>query len=654
MAGEVVTGVVMMLIGENARVVVDRLKERLEEIKKSLPPGVEIDTYYDRTELIQKTIGTVEKNLAEGGLLVVAVLLLLLGNVRGGLIVACAIPLSMLFAFTGMVTAGLSGNLMSLGAIDFGLIVDGSVVMMENIVRKLSERKNAGASRDGTILEAGREVAKPIFFAVFIIIIVYLPILTLQGVEGKMFRPMALTVIFALVGSLILSLTLMPVLASMVFRSGLKEKETFLIRWAKAAYLPVLRRAVGRPAIVAFAAFVIFAASLTLIPFLGAEFIPRLDEGTIAVQAWRLPSVSLTESIKSTTAIERVLLEFPEVKSVVSRTGQAEIPTDPMGVETSDIYVLLKPHQDWRTGESQAELVEEFDKALNAKVPGNIFSYSQPIELRVQELIAGVRSELAITLYGEDLEALKVTAEEIARATRGVAGAAEVKVEQTAGLPFLRVRIRRDEVARYGINASQVLEAVETMGGKTLGQVLEGQRRFPLQARFRASDRTDIDRIRQIKITDPRGRQIPISQLAEVWIEDGPAQISRENIHRRITVEANVRGRDLATFVSDVRTAIDRSVNLPTGYYIEYGGQFANLQQATDRLAIVVPLALFLIFTLLYTTFRSVKMAAMISQRSLAATGGIVALFVRGMPFSISAGVGFIALLASQCLTESC
>ena len=643
--GEAVTGIVMMLIGENARVVVERVKERLEEIRGSLPPGVEIDTYYDRTELVQRTISTVEKNLAEGGLLVIAVLLLLLGNIRGGLIVACAIPLSMLFAFTGMVSFGISGNLMSLGAIDFGLIVDGSVVMMENIVRKLSQRKHTTLSRDETILEAGREVAKPIFFAVGIIIIVYLPILTLQGVEGKMFRPMALTVILALIGSLILSLTLMPVLASLAFRKKLKERETTLIRWAKRVYLPLLRKSVDHPALVAIAAVALFGASLGLIPFLGAEFIPRLSEGTIAVQAWRLPSVSLSESIKSTTAIEKVLGEFPEVASVVSRTGQAEIPTDPMGVETSDIYVMLKPQEEWQTGETQAEIVEKFDKALSERVPGNIFSYSQPIELRVQELIAGVRSELAITLYGEDLEELKATAEEIATVTRRVPGAAEVKVEQTAGLPSLRIRVRRDEIARYGINASQVLDVVATMGGNTLGQVLEGQRRFPLLVRFRPSDRLEIEQIRRLKVTDTRGRQIPLGQLAEISIEDGPAQISRENIHRRITVEANVRGRDLASFVTDVRKEIGERVKLPAGYFLEFGGQFENLQQASSRLSIVVPLALFLIFTLLYTTFRSVKIAAIIFLNvPLAATGGIIALSLRGMPFSISAGVGFIAL----------
>ncbi|MCY4595246.1 MAG: CusA/CzcA family heavy metal efflux RND transporter [Bryobacterales bacterium] len=643
--GEAVTGVVLMLMGENSRIVVERAKQRLEDARRSLPPGVEIDIYYDRTDLVQRTIATVEKNLVEGGLLVVAVLLLLLGNVRGGLIVATAIPLSMLFAFTGMVRAGLSGNLMSLGAIDFGLIVDGSVVMIENIVRKVSARKGTGMSQEQAILEAGREVAKPIVFAVGIIIVVYLPILTLEGVEGKMFRPMALTVIFALVGSLILSLTLMPVLASWVFRKGLKERETRLLRWAKAAYLPTLRAAVDRPSIVVLVALLVFAASLAMIPFLGAEFVPRLGEGSIAVQAWRLPSVSLSESIKSTTLIEKVLLEFPEVDSVVSRTGQAEIPTDPMGVETSDIYVLLKPEEAQKGSGEAAELVARFDDALRERVPGNIFSYSQPIELRVQELIAGIRSELAITLYGDDLGSLRSVGEEIAQATRTVPGAADVKVEQTAGLPFLRIRILREQIARYGINASQVLEVVETIGGRTVGQILEGQRRFPLQVRFQPSDRSEVERIKHLPVADSRGRLIPLAELAEISIDEGPAQISRENIQRRITVEANVRGRDLGNFVADVQRSIEENVSLPPGYTIAYGGTFDNLRQASLRLALIVPLALLLIYTLLYTAFHSVRMATIVFLNvPLAASGGIVALYLRDLPFSISAGVGFVAL----------
>ena len=643
-AGETVTGVVMMLMGENSRVVAARVREALETLKPSLPPGVEVVAYYDRTELVRKTIHTVSKNLIEGGILVVAVLLLLLGNVRGGLIVAAAIPLSMLFAFTGMVQAGLSGNLMSLGAIDFGLIVDGSVVMIENIVRRLGEPRG-GASREETIREAGREVARPIFFAVLIIIIVYLPILTLEGVEGKMFRPMALTVVFALVGSLILALTLMPVLAALLFRRMKADHEPKVVHWLKDRYRPILGRTLERPRFTGAVAAGIFAVSLLLIPFMGSEFIPKLDEGAIAIQAWRLPSVALSESVKSTTLIEKTLKQFPEVLTVVSRTGQAEIPTDPMGIETSDIYVILKDHSEWTTADSREELIEKMNEVLEKEVPGNVFSYSQPIELRVQELIAGVRSDLAITLYGEDLDELRRVGAEITSVVSRVPGAADVKLEQTGGLPFLRVKVRRDEIARYGINASQVLDVVQTIGGRNVGEVLEGQRRFALQARFTSISRSDVDAINNLKVADPKGRMIPLSQLADIVVEEGPAQISRENIHRKINVEANVRGRDLGSFVADVQRAVAERVKLPTSYYVEYGGQFENLQRASARLAIVVPLALLLIFVLLYTTFNAVKPAILIYFNiPIAATGGLVALFLRGMPFSISAGVGFIAL----------
>jgi heavy metal efflux system protein len=643
--GEVVTGVVMMLMGENARVVADRVKTELEVIKGSLPKGVTIDSYYDRTDLVRKTIRTVATNLVEGGVLVIAVLLLMLGNVRGGLIVAAAIPLSMLFAFTGMVEAGLSGNLMSLGAIDFGLIVDGSVVMIENIVRRLGEGRTTGRSKDDVIREAGREVARPVFFAVLIIIIVYLPILTLEGVEGKMFRPMALTVVFALIGSLILALTLMPVLASLGFKDTAAEHEPRLIHWLKARYRPWLHRTVARPLFTGAIATAVFVASLGLIPFMGAEFIPKLDEGAVALQAWRLPSVSLSESLKSTTLIERTLKKFPEVVTVVSRTGQAEIPTDPMGVETSDIYVILKDHAEWTTASTKESLVAAFNEALEREVPGNVLSYSQPIELRVQELIAGVRSDLAITLFGEDLDELRRVGADITRVVSGVRGAADVKLEQTSGLPFLRVKIRRDEIARYGINASQVLDVVQAMGGRAVGEVLEGQRRFGIQVRFTPESRSDVEKIRTLKVADPQGRMIPLSQLADIVVEEGPAQITRENIHRRIAVEANVRGTDLASFVADVQQAVSTQVTLPPGYYVEYGGQFENLQRASQRLLLVVPVALFLIFVLLYTTFGAVRPALLIYFNiPIAATGGVVALMLRGMPFSISAAVGFIAL----------
>ena len=644
--GEIVTGVVLMLVGENSRLVAQRVKGAIEKIRPTLPKGVTIDSYYDRTDLVQKTIRTVSQNLVEGGILVIAVLLLLLGNLRGGLIVASAIPLSMLAAFIGMQYAGISGNLMSLGAIDFGLIVDGSVVMIENIVRKLSEEKKA-ASADNihVMLEAGREIARPVFFGVLIIMIVYLPILTLRGVEGKMFRPMALTVIFALAASMVLSLTLMPVLASFFFQSGVGEKETWAIRILHRAHSPILRRTMARPILVVCVAASLFAMSVFVATRMGAEFIPRLSEGTLAVQAWRLPSVALSQSAHDTTLIERTLKRFPEVVTAVSRTGQAEIPTDPEGVETSDIYVILKPPDEWTSAQSREELITKIDRELVRNVPGNVFSYSQPIELRMQELIAGVRSDIGIALYGDDLDVLKEKADDIVRVVSQAPGAADTKAEQVAGSPSLRVRVNREAIARYGINASEVLDTVEALGGKVVGQVLEGQRRFDVQVRFQESDRKDIDHIKSIKIADPQGRLIPLDQLARIWVEQGPAQISRENIQRRISVETNVRGRDLTSFVRDAQNAVAEKVKLPTGYYIEWGGQFKNLQEASSRLAIVVPLALFLIFVLLYTTFNSAGTAAMIFLNvPLAATGGVMSLSFRGLPFSISAAVGFIAL----------
>jgi len=643
--GEIVTGVAMMLIGENARVVTERVRERLDEISRTLPEGVSIETYYDRSDLVQRTIRTVRNNLLEGGLLVVAVLFLILGNFRGGLLVAAAIPLSMLFAFTGMISAGVSGNLMSLGAIDFGIIVDASVVMVENIMRKLGAARGGNITRNQAILDAAREVARPVLFAVGILTLVYLPILTLQGVEGKMFRPMALTVVFALAGSLLLALTFVPAAASLIFRRRVAERQSFVMRGVTAAVMPVVRRAVANPAVVVMLALILFSSSLLLVPYLGAEFIPRLEEGAIAVAAIRLPSVSLPESVKSNTMVEKALGKFPEVETIVSRVGQAEIPTDVMGIEMSDIYVLLKPRDEWVTGETQEELIEAFDEVLDREVPGNAFSYSQPIELRIQEMMAGVRAELAITVSGGDLERLRETARDIVRTVREVPGAADVKTEQTAGLPFLRIRIRRGEIARYGINAAEVLQVVETIGGKRVGQVYEGQRRFPIQVRFQEEDRASIELIRNLKVTDPSGRLIPLGQLADIQVEDGPAQITRENVHRRITIEANVRGRDLAGFVQDVRTAIETEVEVPAGYLVEYGGEFEKLRSASLRLAVVVPLVLGLIFVLLYTTFRSGRMALLIFLNvPMAATGGILALAVRGMPFSISAGVGFIAL----------
>ncbi|MFQ5489903.1 MAG: efflux RND transporter permease subunit [Phycisphaerae bacterium] len=646
--GEAVVGIVMMLMGENSRIVARSVDEKIEQIKKSLPEGVTIDTFYDRTDLVNKTIRTVAKNLTEGGLLVIVVLLLLLGNLRGGLIVASAIPLSMLVAFTAMRFAGLSGNLMSLGAIDFGLIVDGAVVMIENIVRFLHDRKDDSQTLLEKVRRACHEVARPVTFAVGIIIIVYLPILALQGIEGKMFRPMALTVVFALCGSLVCALTLMPVLASLLLKN-VREAEPILFRIAKRVYYPISDRILGQPRRVFGAAAVIFLASLCMVPFLGAEFIPKLDEGAIALQIWRLPSVSLEESNQISLSAEKVLLEeFPEIKTVVSRTGRAEIATDPMGVEISDTYIILKPKETWRFPTKEA-LIMAIDEKLKDRVTGAIFSYSQPIELRVSELIAGVRSDIAIKIYGDDLELMKQNADQVVRLIRSVPGAADVKAEQVIGLPTLRIRIDRDAIARYGINAEDVLEVIESIGGKQVGTVLEGQQRFALQARFGKSVLGHMSNIRDLKIAGPtRGgppRMIPLSQLASIEIEEGPAQISRENISRRITVEANVRGRDLASFVRDAQAVLDENFRLPPGWSMDWGGQFENLQAASKRLTVLVPLALLLIFVLLYSMFNSFKLGALIYLNvPLAVTGGLLALFIRGYPFSISAGIGFIAL----------
>lgn len=650
--GEAVVGIVMMLMGENSRVVVDQVKEKIAQIEATLPEGVTIDTYYDRTELVRRTIYTVAKNLTEGGLLVIVVLLLLLGNLRGGLIVASAIPISMLAAFIAMKQFGISGNLMSLGAIDFGLIVDGSVVMIENIVRKLHERRTDGsASHLEKVREAAHQVARPVVFAVGIIIIVYLPILALRGVEGKMFRPMAMTVVFALSASLLLALTLMPVLASL-FLKNVSEKEPLLFRWAKKVYVPLLDRSLDHRKVTVGVALGVFLVSLVIVPFLGTEFIPRLDEGAIAMQIWRLPSISLEQSNEISTVAERVLREeFPEeVETVLSRTGRAEIATDPMGVEISDTYVMLRPPDEWRF-DTKEELVEAIEHTMNERVPGAIFSFSQPIELRVSELISGVRSDVAVQIYGDDLELLKRKADEVARVLQEVPGAADVKAEQTAGLPMLRVRINRRAAARLGVHADEILEVVEAVGGVPAGIVLEGQKRFLLQVRFSGDVRSDLDRIRSLRVAAPPAvpggppRLVPLDQVADIVIEEGPAQISRENISRRITVEANVRGRDLGGFVAEAQSAVTEAVDLPVGWTLEWGGQFENLQSASQRLMLLVPLALLLIFLLLYTTFGSARLATLIYLNvPLAITGGLLALALRGYPFSISAGVGFIAL----------
>lgn len=649
--GEIVAGIVLMLKGENSRTVVNNVKERVETVKKSLPKGVELVPFYDRTELIDRAIATVEKNLIEGAILVIVVLMLLLGNWRGALLVATIIPLSMLFAAILMRIFNVSGNLMSLGALDFGLIVDGAVVMVENTIRRRAEAQHE-AELSGhrelpqrTILESCLEVARPVVFAVAIIAIVYLPILSLRGIEGKMFVPMALTVVFALVGSLLLSLTYVPAMMTIVLVGKVSEKESFLIRWAKKIYEPSLAF-VGRWRSQALALAVgLVAISFAIFPYLGAEFIPRLDEGDLAVQVQQLPSVSLEQSVQTTTAIEKVLMKFPEVKTVISKTGRAEVATDPMSVDFSDLYVALKPHDEWVT-KDKTELVEKMSKALEEGVPNATISFSQPIELRVAELISGVRSDVAIKLYGDDLAVLKAKADEIVRSVQAVKGAEDVKAEATSGLPQLQIKPDRSAIARYGLNVEDVNNLVESVvAGKQAGQVYQGEQRFNLVVRLNQESGKDVDSIRGLILTAPNGSRVALSQIADIKLVEDAAQITREDTRRRIGVELNVRGRDIGSFVAEAQAKIEKDVQLPPGYYLKWGGTFENLQRASERLLIVVPIALFLIFVLLYTTFNSVKQAALIyTGIPFAIVGGIIALALRGMPFSISAGVGFIAL----------
>jgi len=642
--GEVATGIVMMLKGANSRTVVEEVKNKVENIRKALPENVEMIPFYDRTELVNKTIWTVEKNLLEGGILVIMILVLLLFNLRGGFIVASVIPLSMLFAVIMMVATGVSGNLMSLGAIDFGLIVDGAVVMVENAIRKLHEKKN-GINTSKTILESAIEVGRPVVFAVGIIIIVYLPIMTLTGIEGKMFKPMAYTVTYALIGSLILSLTYVPVMSAILFKKGVKEKESPIIKFAKKYYEPMLRKVLNKRIIVLTIAVAFVVISLIIFPFLGSEFIPQLDEGSIAIGAFRLPSASLTTAVETSTMIEKEIRKFPEVESVVSKTGRAEIGTDPMGVEMSDILINLKPKEEWTTGRTKADLVEAMQKDLK-KLPGIAYSFSQPIQMKVAELVSGVKSDIAIKLFGEDLDILKVKADEIVKVVSKIDGAEDITAEQITGLPQLQIKIDRQKIARYGINVSDVNQIIETaIGGSVAGKVFEGDKRFDLVVRFAPEARSDIQAIKNILVPSSNRSTIPLSQIADVFVEEGPAQISREHSQRRIVVETNVRERDIGSFVAEAEKKIYEQVKLPTGYYLEWGGTFENLKSARERLMIVVPLALFLIFILLFISFGSLRNALLIyTGIPFAIVGGVFALLLRGMPFSISAGVGFIAL----------
>lgn len=645
--GEVVTASVMMLMGANAGEVAGAVQKKLDALALGLPPGVTISTYYDRSELVERTIRTVATNLIEGGVMVIVVLLLLLGNVRGGLLIAAIIPVSLLATLISMRVFGVSGNLMSLGALDFGLIIDGGIVVIENITRRISETKAQGLAVRGVVRDAALQVVRPVLFGTAIIMIVYVPILSLEGVEGKMFVPMAIAVLSALGAALVLALTFVPAASTWIYRKGLSEKEPLLAKWSRQLYEPLLEKALRfRKAVVALACAVLLVGA-AVATTMGAEFIPRLDEGAIALQTVRPPSVSLEESVRASERVESTLkAAFPdEIDTVISRTGRAEVATDPMGVEVSDVFVMLHPIEGWKRAETKEELVSVIEKTLIEEVPGQNYSFSQPIELRTNELISGVRSDVAVNLYGPDFNELSEVGERIMRVLNEVEGAADVTSDQVAGLPSLRVVVDRKAAARYGINASEILDTVAAIGGRPAGTIFEGQERYTLQVRMKEEARSSPERIGQLLVTAPDGGRIPLAQVAQILRDEGPAVVSRENAQRRRTVQLNVRGRDLAGFVADAKEQVEAKAGIPPGYFVTWGGQFENLARASSRLAIAVPVALVLILLLLYTTFGSARPALIIySNIPMAAVGGVIGLWLRDMPFSISAAVGFIAL----------
>lgn len=641
--GQAVVGVALMTLGENTRVVAERLATAVQQINKTLPLGVSIVPYYDRADLIDRVLQTVARNLTEGAFLVIIVLLALLGNFRAAVIVALAIPFSMLAAVTAMYLTGLSGNLMSLGAIDFGLLVDGAVVMIENIVRRRAEAPSLPAEQ--VVREAAHDVARPVAFAVAVITLIYLPILSLQGVEGKMFRPMALTVMFALAASLALTLTLMPVLASFFLRRPVAERDSRIIGVARSGYAPVLARTMRHPAITILVAIVMLGSALAIGSRLGAEFLPRLEEGALTVTTTKLPGISLESAIATQTMVEKTLRKYPEVETVTTLGGSSEIPTDPMGVEQSDTFIILKPKSQWRTAQTEAGLIEAYKQALDQSVPGITQSWAQPIEMRMDDLLQGVMADLAIVIRGTDTATLRDLADQVARVVSAVPGAADVQAKQTVGQPYLRVIVDRSEIARRGFNATQVLDLVEALGGRTVGTMKDGDERYNIRVRLAPQDRDSIDHIRALRVNNGAGVSVALGDLADIRWEPGPAQIEREEGRRVVKVQANVRARPLANFVADAQQAVAAQVRLPPGYTISWGGSFQDLQQGMARLSVVVPVALAVIFMLLYLMFGSARLATLIFFNvPFAAVGGIFALALRGMPFSISAAVGFIAL----------
>jgi cobalt-zinc-cadmium resistance protein CzcA len=641
--GETVSGMVIMLKGENGKRVIERVKRRLREI--TLPPGVELIGFYDQSEVIDRTIRTVRNNLLEGGALVVAVLLVFLGNFKAAVIVASVIPLSMLIGFVGMRVFGVSANLMSLGAIDFGMIVDGAVVMMENSVRRVHQdqhRRDFHATE--SVRDAAYEVARPILFAVAIIVAVYMPIFFLQGLEGRMFRPMAITVCSALLGSLIFALTVVPAAAAVAFRRGAKEHRDTWFHAVRLRYIRVLKfLSAHRPLTVA-GALAIIVASLVSLTFIGTEFMPRLDEGSLLVQTMKLPGISLTESVEIGNRVEKVIRGFPEVSGVVSKVGRPDLATEAMGIYEADVYVLLKPRDQWTAG-SKEELIERMDEALQ-KVPGVAFNFTQPMAMRLDETVSGIKADMALKIFGEDPRVLEQKAEQALRLISGIRGAADAQMQIVSGVAEVRVEVNRRELARYGLNVSDVREVVEAaIGGLRVSEMIEGQRRFDIVVRLPEEYRRDPESLGELLLSAPGGERVRLRQVARVQQARGPEVISREDGQRRIVVQSNVRGRDLGSFAAEAQERIARSLDLPPGYYVDWGGQFENQQRAMERFMYVIPAALLIIFGLLFATFNSVPQAMLILLNvPFALVGGIAALWLRGLNLNLSASVGFIAL----------
>jgi cobalt-zinc-cadmium resistance protein CzcA len=654
--GEVVVGVTLMLMGENARTVTEAVKAKVASIIPALPEGTTIEPFYDRSVLVGRTTATVARNLAEGAILVIVVLLLLLGDVRAGLVVASTIPLAMLFAILAMTALDLSGNLMSLGAIDFGLIVDGGVIIVENAIRRIDLRQRdlgralTEPERTIVVRDATVEVQSASVFGVFILAIVYLPILALSGIEGKMFRPMATTVLLALAGALFLSLTFVPVAASLALRRKVSSSEashdTFILRKAHAAFVPLLSRAMRHPRVTIVGAVIALVVSVLMFTRIGAEFIPQLDEGDMLVEVRRVPGVALTESVAIDKRLQAAVLSVPEVLHAVSKTGAPSIATDPMGMEQTDVYLAMRPRSEWRPGVDRDAVAQQLVDVIAARVPEVAVAISQPIQMRSNELIAGVRSDVAVMLYGPDLDKLLSMGEHVAALARQVPGAVDVRVEQVAGLRYLRVIPDRAELARRGLTINDVNLVVETIAvGHQVGEIFEGERRHSIVVKTAHGYQGDLDPLRALPLRSSDGKIVPLGEVATLAYLPGPAQIGREAQSRRLIVEFNVRGRDLLSVVDDTRAAIARTITIPTGYRVEWGGQFEHYTEARARLSIVVPLSLALIVFFLWRAVGSFKRALVIFLGvPFAAAGGVLALFLRGIPFSISAGVGFIAL----------